>query len=120
MTGRKWVRRSLRHLSRDLHKRGHRACPNTVGRLLRDQDFSLQSNRKGQSGKAHPDRDRQFQHIQQQREQFTAAGLPVVSVDAKKKELIGNFKNAGVAWRRKAESVNHYDFIHEALCRATP
>lgn len=120
MTGRKWVRRSLRHLSGDLHKQGHRACPNTVGRLLRKQKFSLKSNRKGQSGKAHPDRDRQFRHIQQQREQFTAAGLPVVSVDAKKKELVGNFKNAGATWCRKAESVNIYDFIHDAECRATP
>ena len=120
MTGSKWVRRSLRHLSGDLHQQGHRACPNTVGRLLRRQKFSLKSNRKGQSGKAHPDRDRQFRHIQQQREQFTAAGLPVVSVDAKKKELVGNFKNAGVTWCRKAESVNIYDFIHDAECRATP
>lgn len=120
MSGRKWVRRSLRHLSGDLHKHGHRACPNTVGRLLRKQDFSLKSNRKGQSGKAHPDRDEQFQHIQRQRKAFTAAGLPVVSVDAKKKELVGNFKNPGVTWRRNAESVNTYDFIHDALCRATP
>jgi hypothetical protein len=120
MTGRKWVRRSLRHLSGDLHKQGHRACPNTVGRLLRKQKFSLKSNRKGQSGKAHPDRDRQFRHIQQQRERFAAAGLPVVSVDAKKKELVGNFKNAGATWCRKAESVNIYDFIHDAECRATP
>ena len=120
MTARKWVRRSLRHLSRDLHKRGHRACPNTVGRLLRDQDFSLKSNRKGYTGKAHPDRDRQFQHIQRQRDAFTAAGLPVVSVDAKKKELVGNFKNAGAAWCQEPEQVNTYDFIQDAVCRATP
>jgi hypothetical protein len=120
MTGRKWVRRSLRHLSRDLLKQGHQACPNTVGRLFRKQDFSLKSNRKGQSGQSHPDRDRQFRHIQRRRKRFTAAGLPVVSVDAKKKELVGNFKNAGVAWRRRPESVNIYDFIHDAQCRATP
>lgn len=120
VTGRKWVRRSLRHLSDDLHTRGHRACPNTVGRLLGKQGFSLKSNRKGQSGQAHPDRDLQFRHIEQRREQFTAAGLPVVSVDAKKKELVGNFKNAGATWRRQAESVNIYDFIHDAQCRATP
>jgi hypothetical protein len=120
MTGRKWVRRSLRHLSGDLRKQGHRACPNTVGRLLRDQDFSLKSNRKGQSGQSHPDRDRQFRHIQRQRKAFTAAGLPVVSVDAKKKELVGNFKNAGVAWCQEAEPVNTYDFIQDAVCRATP
>lgn len=114
------MRRSLRHLSGDLHQQGHQACPNTVARLLRKQNFSLKSNRKGQSGKAHPDRDRQFQHIQQQRQRFSAAGLPVVSVDAKKKELVGNFKNAGVTWCQQAESVNTYDFIHDALCRATP
>jgi hypothetical protein len=120
MNGRKWVRRSLRHLSRNLRKQGHRACPNTVGRLLRKQDFSLKSNRKGQSGQAHPDRDLQFRHIQRQRAAFTAAGLPVVSVDAKKKELVGNFKNAGVTWCQEAESVNIYDFIQDAQCRATP
>ena len=120
MTGRKWVRRSLRHLSEDLDRQGHQACPNTVGRLLRRQQFSLQSNRKGHSGRSHPDRDLQFRHIQRQREQFTAAGLPVVSVDAKKKELVGNFKNPGVAWRQEPQAVNTYDFIHDAQCRATP
>lgn len=120
VSARKWVRRSLRHLSGDLRRRNHRACPNTVGRLLRKQKFSLKSNRKGQSGKPHPDRDLQFQHIQKQRETFTAKGLPVVSVDAKKKELVGNFKNAGATWIKQPESVNTYDFIHDAQCRATP
>lgn len=120
MNGRKWVRRSLRHLSGDLGKQGHRACPNTVARLLRKQNFSLKSNRKGQCGEAHVDRDLQFQHIQRRREEFTAAGLPIISVDAKKKELVGNFKNAGAAWCQQAEQVNTYDFIHDALCRATP
>jgi len=114
------VRRSLRPLSGELHQQGHRACPNTVGRRLRKQNFSLQSNRKGYSGKPHPDRDLQFQQIQQQREAFTAAGWPVVSVDAKKKEPVGHVKNAGVNWRRKAQWVNTYDFIHDAQCRATP
>ena len=120
MSGRKWVRRSLRHLSGDLSKQGHRACPNTVGRLLRKQHFSLKSNRKGQTGPSHPDRNLQFEHIQFQRDAFAARGLPVVRVDAKKKELVGNFKNPGVAWRQKPEAVNTYDFIHDAQCRATP
>jgi hypothetical protein len=120
INGRKWVRRSLRHLSHDLNRQGHQACPNTVARLLRKQHFSLKSNRKGQSGQAHPDRNLQFQHIQRRREEFTAAGLPVVSVDAKKKELVGNFKNAGVTWCQGPERVNTYDFIHDAQCRATP
>jgi len=120
MGGRKYSRRSLRRLSRELHKRGHRACPNTVGRLLRDQDFSLRANVKRLSGGPCPDRDRQFRHIQKQRKAFQQAGLPVVSVDAKKKELVGNFKNPGRTWREAPEPVNTYDFIHQAICRATP
>jgi hypothetical protein len=103
-----------------LGEQGHQACPNTVGRLLRKQDFSLKSNRKGLCGPAHPDRDRQFRHIQRQRQAFAAAGQPVISIDAKKKELVGNFKNVGVAWCRQAEPVNTYDFIQDAECRATP
>lgn len=120
MTERKWVRRSLRHLSGDLSKLGHAACPNTTARLLRKRKFSLKSNRKGQTGPPHPDRNTQFENIQQQRQQFTAAGLPVISVDAKKKELVGNFKNPGAVWCRKPQAVNTYDFLHDAQCRATP
>ncbi|HEX4300508.1 MAG TPA: ISAzo13 family transposase [Gammaproteobacteria bacterium] len=120
MTSRKRTRRSLRHLSDDLHKQDHQACPNTVGRLLRDQDITPKANRKEESGPSHPDRDRQFVQINQKREAFAAAGLPAVSVDGKKKELVGNFKNPGVAWCRKAQRVNTYDFIQNAQCRATP
>jgi len=120
MGGPKRVRRSLRHLSKDLRRQRHRACPNTVARLLRKQDFSLAANVKRLSGKPQPDRDKQFLHIQSQRQQFAAAGLPTISVDAKKKELVGNFKNPGVAWRQRQESVNMYDFIGDAQCRATP
>ena len=110
MGGRKWVRRSLRHLSEDLGTQKHRACPNTVRRLLHKQDFALRANVKRLSGKPNPDRDRQFQHIQMQREAFTAAGLPVLSLDSKKKELIGNFKNAGVAWGQQARGGQHLRF----------
>jgi len=120
MGGPKRVRRSLRHLSKDLRRQRHRACPNTVARLLRKQDFSLAANVKRLSGKPQPDRDKQFGHIQRQRETFAAAGLPSISVDAKKKELVGNFKNPGVAWRQRPEPVNMYDFIGDAQCRATP
>lgn len=120
MGGPKRVRRSLQHLSDDLRRQRHRACPHTVARLLRKQDFSLAANVKRLSGKPQPDRDKQFQHIQSQRQAFAAAGLPSISVDAKKKELVGNFKNAGVAWRRHPQSVNMYDFIGDAQCRATP
>ena len=120
MGGGKWVRRSLRNLSSDLLQRGHRACPNTVRGMLRQQGYSLRSNVKRLAGPAHPDRERQFQYLQQQRQAFQAAGLPVLSVDGKKKELVGDFKNAGRTWAKRPESVNTYDFIHDAQCRATP
>jgi hypothetical protein len=120
MSHRKWTRRSLRHLSEDLAKQDHQACPNTVGRLLRQQGITPKANRKDDTGPSHPDRDQQFEHIEQQREEFAREGLPSVSIDAKKKELVGNFKNPGVAWCKGAESVNTYDFIHDAECRATP
>jgi hypothetical protein len=120
MNARRWVRRSLRHLSDDLAKQDHQACPNTVSRLLRDQKITPKANRKDETGPSHPDRNLQFQHIQQQREEFAGAGLPAISIDGKKKELVGNFKNPGAAWCEKAESVNTYDFLHDAKCRATP
>jgi len=120
MGGPKRVRRSLRHLSDDLRRQRHCASPNTVARLLRKQDFSLAANVKRLSGKPHPDRDKQFRHIQEQRRKFDAAGQPTISIDAKKKELVGNFKNPGVAWQQQPEAVNMYDFIHDAQCRATP
>jgi hypothetical protein len=120
MTGERWVRRSLRHLSEDLGRQEHQASANTVARLLRRQKFSPKSNRKGQTGRAHPNRNQQFQHIQHQRAAFAAAGQPVISVDAKKKELVGNFKNPGATWRQEPERVNTYDFIQDAQCRATP
>jgi hypothetical protein len=120
MTSRRWVRRSLRNLSADLKKRKHHACPNTVRRLLRKQGISLRSNIKRLAGPPHPDRETQFQHIARRRQVFARRGLPVLSIDAKKKELIGNFKNPGRSWRQESESVNIYDFIHDAQCRATP
>jgi hypothetical protein len=120
MNDSKWVRRSLRHLSDDLAKQGHQASPNTVARLLRGQGITPKANRKDHAGPSHPDRNLQFEHIQQQRETFAAAGLPAISVDGKKKELVGNFKNPGAAWCAKAQRVNTYDFINDAECRATP
>lgn len=115
-----WVRRSLRHLSADLRDQGHAACPNTVRRLLDQQDFSMRGNVKRLSGPPHPDREAQFQYIRQQREVFAKAGAPILSVDAKKKELIGNFKNAGRRWVRQPDEVNTYDFPQDASCKATP
>jgi len=117
ITGRKWVRSSQRNLSRRL--RG-RICHRTVGRLLRKWGFSPRVNRKRFTGLPHPDRDRQFRYIQRQKKAFEHTGDPRISVDTKKKELIGNFKNGGRRWRRKADEVNAHDFPQDATCRAVP
>jgi hypothetical protein len=115
VTGRKWVRSSLRRLSQRL-----RICPRTVRRLLRKQGFSLRGNRKRFTGPPHPDRDRQFRYIHAQKKAFLRAGLPVISVDTKKKELIGNFKNAGRRWCRQPDEVNAHDFRQKGTYRAVP
>ena len=93
MSGRKWVRRSLDYLAQTLQKRGYKIEQTTVRRLLKKLDYGLFSNRKSLS-LPHPDRDKQFRFIRRVRKVFMATGRPVISVDAKKKELIGNFKNA--------------------------
>jgi hypothetical protein len=120
MRQRKWVRRSLRHLSRDLGKTGHAASHTSVGVLLREQGYTLRSNVKRFTGPPHPDRDRQFAYIEAQKTKFLAAGLPVISVDTKKKELIGDFKNDGRTWRRRPDEVNAHDFKQDASARAVP
>ncbi len=117
----KWVRRSLRHLSARLGALGHAASPPTVGRLLKRLDYALHVNaKKREANAAHPQRNEQFEYIAAQREVFTTAGWPIVSVDTKKKELIGNFKNAGRSWGQEAEAVNVHDFPQDALGRAVP
>jgi hypothetical protein len=89
--------------------------------LLRKLGYSLRVNaKKRETGAAHPDRQLQFETIQSQKQVFAAAGWPIISVDTKKKELIGNFKNAGRAWGQEAEAVNVHDFPHDALMRAVP
>lgn len=121
MSEQKWVRSSLRHLSRHLTAAGHPVSHQTVGRLLKDLDYALHVNAKKIEARAtHPDRDEQFTYITAQRRAFAAAGLPIISVDTKKKELIGNFKNAGQAWSREAEAVNVHDFPADGLGRAVP
>ncbi len=121
MSTQKWVRSSLRQLSRRLREAGHPISPPTVGRLLKSWDYALQVNaKKVEAGAGHPERDTQFAHIMAQRQAFTEAGDPIISVDTKKKELIGNVKNAGATWRREAEAVNVHDFLQEAVGRAVP
>ena len=114
----KWVRSRLRGLSEALH---HRACPTTISRLLRDQKYGLRSHRKVlHTGKQHAERDRQFRHIAEQREEFRGTGDPRISVDTKKKELVGQFKNPGQTWCPQAEKVNDHDFLRDAAGRAAP
>ena len=99
MSEQKWARSSLRHLAQRLKDAGHPASPPTVGRLLRKLGYCLRVNaKKREASTAHPDREPQFEIIASQRQVFQAAGWPIISVDTKKKELIGNFKNAGQSW----------------------
>ncbi len=121
MSEQKWVRRSLRHLSQHLSNLGHSISPPTVGRLLRKFGYSLRVNAKKQeAGSTHPDRNTQFEQIQAQKQRFKAANCPIISVDTKKKELIGNFKNAGRAWTEGPEVVNAHDFPQDAVGKAVP
>jgi hypothetical protein len=120
MSTEKWIRSSLRHLSEKLKAQGYGICPKTVGRLLKGLDYSLKANVKRQAGAQHPDRNTQFEYLEAQKQLFLSQGWPIVSLDAKKKELIGNFKNAGQAWCQQAERVNDHDFASEAQGRAVP
>lgn len=120
MSRTKWVRSSLRHLSRALEQAGYQVSRMTIRRLLKNQDYSLKANRKEHTGPPHPDRDRQFRYIRRVKQVFQAAGHPMISIDTKKKELIGNFKNPGQTWCRDAEEVNVHDFRHDAVGRAVP
>jgi hypothetical protein len=115
------VRSSLRQLSQRLSQSGHRVSAPTVGRLLKKHDYSLHVNAKQkEAGSEHPQRDRQFQYIEAQKQAFRTAGWPILSVDTKKKELIGNFRNAGQAWSQQPLQVNVHDFLADALGRAVP
>ena len=120
MSEQKWQRSSLRHLSAALSKDQHPISHTTVGRLLKKMNYSLKANRKRYAGTAHPDRNQQFEYIESQKQAFLEAGLPIISVDTKKKELVGNFKNNGRRWCQQAENVNDHDFAQDALGKAVP
>jgi hypothetical protein len=120
MTADRYVRRSLRALATDLQALGHDACPSTVADWLRELGYNLHVNVKRLTGPAHPDRDRQFRYLQGLVAEFRAAGLPILSVDTKKKELVGTFANAGQVWTEEPRAVNAHDFLSDALCRAVP
>jgi hypothetical protein len=105
----RWTTKSLRNLAAELTRQGHPVSAPTVGRLLRGQGFSLQANVKTLEGKQHPDRDAQFRYINEQVQRHQAAGQPVISVDAKKKEQLGQLPNPGRGWRPKGNPVHVED-----------
>jgi len=120
MSHKQWVRCSLRQLAEALRQRRYRIGKSTVQRLLKKMDYRLLANRPELSGAPHADRAKQFRYIRRVTRLFLAAGYPVISVDTKKKELIGNFRNPGRAWGQQAELVNLHDFRQDALGRAVP
>ncbi len=112
----RWTLKSTSKLAAELTSRGHPVSARTVAALLKAADYSLQGNRKTREGSTHADRDAQFRHINARVTAAQAGGQPVVSVDAKKKELVGDFKNGGKEWRPKGrpQEVRVYDFIDKA------
>ena len=118
----KWVSKSHAKLATALQAMGHKVSPQTVRRLLQQIGYSRQGNAKAEEGRQHPDRDAQFEHINARVVEFQAAQQPVISVDTKKKELIGNFKNAGSDYRPKGspQRVNVHDFEDKTLGKAIP
>jgi transposase len=118
----RWTSKSIRRLADELMKQGHKTSARMVAKLLKELGYSLQANRKTSEGSSHPDRNAQFEHINKKVEAFRAAHLPVISVDTKKKELVGDFKNSGRELRPKGEpeAVRVHDFIVPELGRANP
>ena len=115
MSGRKWTRKTTAKIARQLQRLGIVVSRNTVGRLRRQMKYSLRTHRKQIATRSSPDRDRQFRYLRRQRERFEKRGDPVVSVDAKKRELMGNFKNPGVQWEQSSTPVNDHDFRSQAV-----
>jgi hypothetical protein len=118
----RWVCKSTRTLAIQLSKQNHQISHMKVAQLLHNQNYSLQSNRKTEEDDGHPDRDAQFRHINTQVKKSLAAGNPVISVDTKKKELIGNYVNSGQQWlpAKRPVPVNGHDFPNPAVPRAYP
>jgi hypothetical protein len=118
----RWTCKSKDKLAAELREMGHKVSATVVGRLLHQLDYSLQVVRKTREGKQSPDRNAQFEHINRTAKAFMKRGQPVVSVDTKKKELVGDFKNAGREWQRKGEPepVRVHDFIDKELGKVIP
>lgn len=118
----RWTAKSTRKLAEEMGERGYQLSPQKVGELLRDLGYSLQATHKTTEGKQHPDRNAQFEFIYGRVDEFQARGAPVISVDTKKKELVGDFKNGGQEWQPKGEPVpvRVHDFIDKNLGKVIP
>jgi transposase len=118
----RWTSKSLRRLTEELQAQGHTVSSHVVGDLLHERGYSLQANRKTREGSSHPDRGAQFQYLNEQVRAQQERGEPVVSVDTKKKELVGDFKNGGREWRPKGEpeEVRVHDFVLPEQGKAIP
>ena len=118
----RWTCKSVRRLAEELRAQGHQVSPQVVGNLLHEADYRLQGTRKTRAGGKHPDRNAQFEHIAARVRDFQQRHQPVISVDAKKKELVGDFKNAGREWHPKGQppQVCVYDFVDPQLGKAIP
>jgi hypothetical protein len=118
----RWTSKSVRKLAEELERMGHVVSYPVVAELLHEMGYSLQANRKTKEGDSHPDRNAQFEHINARVQQYMGLQQPVISVDTKKKELVGDFKNGGQDWRPhgKPEKVRVHDFLIPELGRAAP
>jgi hypothetical protein len=120
ISGLKWTHKTLRTVAGELQQEGYAISAPSVARLLRERDYALRVNRKKLAGKQAPGRDEQFRYIAQERAAFLEQKRPVISVDTKKKELIGRFKQPGRQWRRTPHDVLVHDFRSDALGLAIP
>ena len=122
LTALRWTNQSTQSMAEELTRRGHPVSDKTVARCLREMEYSLQLNRKTKEGPQHPNRDAQFRYINRQEATFRASGDPVISVDTKKKELVGAFRNKGRTWRPQGRpyEVNVHDFPSQAEGKAIP
>ena len=120
ISGVRWTRKSTRALAGEMDRQGHGISRGTVGRLLRGMGFSLRANVKSLSGPRHPDRETQFTEIGKKLKSFKGTGAPILSVDAKKTEIVANYANGGHIWRKVAIQVDDHDFPSPDLGRAIP